>query len=638
MKKYTATILALIFILSLYPVQAQTRSVFWQRWDVLIDNVDTRSNRFDVTETHDVHFTGSFSFGSRVIALTNLESITNVRVSQNGQLLSPGCSERAGTYCEQMTRDGLSIRYYFHQPLSNESAVFQIEYTVVGALRVYEGGDQIWWTAIPDEHFGFSIGGSTVTLELPPGFGPREGIDRADTYGASGNVTVNGTTVRATAVGTIGGSEKFELRVQYPHDPQARIASWQANFDVQRQFDENIAPLLNLGILAISLFIVVGGPLAVLAFWYQRGRDPQVGPVPEFLSEPPSNLPPAIAGTLIDESADTRDIMSTLIDLAQRGYIVMEEDQTSGVFGIGVNRTFSFKRTDKSFNGDLRAYEKRVLKKVFSGNKMERTLDSLKNSFYSVIPRVQSDLYQELVREGLFKSDPATVRKLWYGIGVFILVLAGGAFFLLMTAFDGEPPIGAMLCLPMALGITGLVTLLLATYMPAKTRHGAEEAAKWGAFREYLQNLEKYGETGDAAKHFAEYLPYAVAFGLERSWVRKFDNLDYVPIPYWYYPRYVGGPYRGGYTAGTPLPGADYSDLARAGEVGFSPNAMADSLAGSLQSMSDGLTEMISSASRVITSKPQQSSSGSWGSGGSGWSGGGFSGGGSSGGGSAGFG
>ncbi|MBZ0292333.1 MAG: DUF2207 domain-containing protein, partial [Anaerolineae bacterium] len=448
MKKYIAVVLTFVLVVLVYPAQAQTRTVFWQRWDVLIDNVDTQANRFDVTETYDVNFTGSFSFGSRVIAMDNLESINNIQVSENGRSLSAGCSERPGTYCEQMTQDGLSIRYYFFEPLTNESANFEIEYTVIGALRIYEGGDQIWWTAIPDEHFGFSIGESTVTLELPAGFGPREGIDRADTYGVPGNVTVNGTTVRATAVETIDGNEKFELRVQYPHDPQARVPSWQADFDTQRQFEENVAPLLNLGLIAISLLIAVGGPLAVLAFWYQRGRDPQVGPVPEFLSEPPSNLPPAVAGTLIDESADTRDIMSTLIDLGQRGYMVMEEDQSTGIFGIGMNRTFSFKRTDKAYGSDLRPYEQRVIKKIFGGNRMERTLDSLKNNFYTAIPQVKKELYQELVSEELFKSDPDTVRKIWYGVGVFILILAGGAFFLMVGVLD-EAPVGAMMCLPM---------------------------------------------------------------------------------------------------------------------------------------------------------------------------------------------
>ena len=634
MRRYFVLVLTLLIVSQ--PAAAQTRSVFWQRWDVTITDVNVRDNRFQVTEDYDVHFTGSFSFGSRVVALTNLDSVDNVSVSQDGRPFTASCSENPGTYCVRMTQDGLSIRYYFLQPIANSSGNFQISYRVNGALRVYEGGDQLWWTAIPEEHFGFSIGSSTITVELPPGFGPREGIDRADTYGAPGSVTVSGTTVRATATRTITGNEKFELRVQFPHDSAARKPAWQESFDARRAYDETVGPLVNLGLLGMSLLIAVGGPLAVLAFWYQRGRDPKIGPVPAYLTEPPSDLPPAVVGALVDESVETRDIMSTLIDLGQRGYLVMEEDQRPGVFGIGVKREFVFKRTDKALNQGLRTYEKRMMNRIFSGGRKERTLESLRNSFYTAIPQIKNELYKEMVTENLFKTDPDTIRKFWYGVGVVGLV-GTVVLFSLIAGVSDDIPTGAFLCLPLALGLTSVFTLLMGTFMPAKTRLGAEEAAKWKAFREYLQNLEKYNDVESASSRFADYLPYAVAFGLDRSWVRKFARVDRVPIPYWYYPTYVGGPYRGGYVAGTPLPQADYSDLARAGGD-FNVNTMADSIAGSLQSMSDGLTEMINSASQVFTSKPQSSSSGSWSGGGGGWSGGGSSGGGSSGGGSSGFG
>jgi hypothetical protein len=182
--------------------------------------------------------------------------------------------------------------------------------------------------------------------------------------------------------------------------------------------------------------------------------------------------------------------------------------------------------------------------------------------------------------------------------------------------------------------------------MPAKTRRGAKEAAKWNAFEEYLRNLEKYQGMEEASAHFDQYLPYAVAFGLDRSWIRRFKQVEYMPIPPWYYPTYLGGPYGRGYIPGTALPrmsgnGGLPGELARAGEGGFSLDNMSGNLAAGLESISNGLSTMMESAARVMTSRPQQAasgSSGSWRSGGSRWSGGGFSGGGASGGGSRGFG
>ena len=41
--------------------------------------------------------------------------------------------------------------------------------------------------------------------------------------------------------------------------------------------------------------------------------------------EPPESLTPAEAGTLMDESADMRDITATMVDLAVRGHLRIEE-------------------------------------------------------------------------------------------------------------------------------------------------------------------------------------------------------------------------------------------------------------------------------------------------------------------------
>lgn len=637
----TVVLLAAVLLLSLGTVGAQSRSVYWSRWDVIIDNVDNVSNQFDVTETYEVDFTGTFRFGSAVIPQTNLERITNVSVSQDGVSFRQSCSESPGTFCLENTEDGLAITYFFLEQITNGTGNFEISYTVVGALRVYEGGDQLWWTAVPTEHYGFSIGSSTVTVQLPNGYAPREGVDPVETYGASASVDVRGTTVTARAT-RLDGDDYLEIRVQFPHNPNLRVPAWQGSFDQRRLYEETTQPIVTLGVGAISLLLGIGGLMSVYGLWYTRGRDPKVGPVPEYITEPPSNLPPAIVGTLLDEKADLRDVISTILDLAHRGYIVMEETQESGFMGIGKISKFVFKRTDKSFD-DLQPFEKRMANALFSGGRMERSLDSLTNNFYTYIPKLEGDLYDAVVREGLFTTKPSNTRNMWSAFAFLLFGAAGLAACLSFELMDSVTP--ALICIPIALGVVGAVALAVGQHMPAKTRKGAEEAAKWNAFRNYLYNLEKYDSVEAAAKHFDDYFPYAVAFGIDRSWVRKFSQLQTVPIPPWYFPTYLGGPYRRGYVAGTPLYGPQSGgfnpgELARAGDGGFSFDDVSGRMAGGLESISNGLTTMLNSASAAMTSRPQpsSSSSGRWSSGGRSWSGGGFSGGGSSGGGSRGFG
>lgn len=640
-RRATIAFVFLLLLLVTSSADAQSRSVYWERWDVVIDNVDIAVNSFDVTELYMVNFTGTFRFGLREIDSTNTEDIRNIQVYQDDQPLRQSCSEASGTLCVRGTEVGVEVTYYFLQPITNSSGRFRIKYTVIGALRVYEDGDQLWWQAIPEDHFGFPIGSSQITVQLPPGFAPREAIDPIETFGAAADVKVNGTTIAAQATAPIGGEGFFEIRVQYPHDPNARIPEWQSDFDRQRDYEENVQPVVNLGLGAIAFLIGLGGPFLIFALWYTRGRDPQVGPVPEYLTEPPSNLPPAVVGTLLDERADLRDVMSTIIDLAHRGYLAMEEERKEGMFGIGSTSSFTFKRTDKALD-DLRSFEQRVVNSMFGGNLMERTLDSLRNNFYTVIPQLQGELYEALLREGLFTAKPSSTRAFWGGVGSLILGLAAVAFIVGISMVESLSP--ALLCIPVALGATGVMAFVVGQHMPAKTRKGAEEAAKWNAFREYMRNLDKYGNLQEAVERFDDYLAYAIAFDVDRAWVRRFSQVENVPIPPWYFPTYYG-PYRRGYAAGTPLTrptgGVDPGELARAGDGGLSLDDAAKNISGGLDSVAKGLTTMLNDSARILTSRPQPQSSGSsgrWSSGGRSWSGGGFRGGGASGGGRSGFG
>jgi len=617
------------------PAQAQSRSLYWRRWDVSIDSIDTRANSFDVAEIHDIQFTsGLFRFGFRSIPLDRVERLENVRVREGETYLTPECTQRAGTYCVTVENNELQLVYYFLRPAQNERRVFVIEYTVVGGLRSYEDGDQLDWFAIAPDH-SFPIANATVTVRMPPGYAPREGVDPVVSYGAPTTVTVQGDLVTFTAPKQIGASEALEIRVQYPHDPEGRVASWQAEFDRQAAYENNVRPWLNLLLGGAALLLLVLGPLGVYYLWYSRGRDPEVGIVPEYLSEPPSDLPPAIAGTLVDEKADLQDIMSTLLDLAKRGYLVIEEDRTEGFFGIGASTTFTFKRTDKS-DSDLRGFEKLMLRKVFRG-KNTRTLDSLKNKFYRAIPQIQEALYKEVVREGFFRASPDDVRKMWSGVGVALMIIAVVLGVFAMTAVDFAE---ALICVPISLGVVAVALLIAAGRMPAKTAKGAEEAAKWKAFRQYLRNIRKYTDLEQATDLFNEYLPYAVAFGLERTWVNTFSRVPATPIPYWYYPVYRGGPWRGGYRRGQPMVDMRSPDIhSQLARPGMSLDGMAGGMFGSLNDMSNGLFSMLDSASRTFSSRPASSgSSGSWSGGGGGWSGGFSGGGGGGGGGSAGFG
>ena len=381
-RKIVVLCLMLMVLLGIsLPASAQSRSVLYEEWNVDIFDVNTTNNSFYVRETLKVRFSGTFRFGSRVIALNNLENIRDVRVTEAGVALRSMCTgEVPGTYCARSVEEGLSVVYYFNRTITNASQVFVIEYQVQGAIRVYDGGDQISWRDIPEEKCAYQGSSSVGTVRLPLGYAPREGIDPIVTYGAASDIRVNTTLVQATSRNGVGAYDFFDIRVQYPHDPNARKATWQDSFDSRRDFEENQKPIIDLGIIGLSLLVVISAPLGMYALWYTKGKDPKVGLVPEYLSEPPSDLPPAVVGTLVDERADLRDVLSTVIDLARRGYIVIEESKGKGLFGLPTAGEITFKRTDKPTD-DLLPYEKAIIKRIF-GRKLEKPMKSLQNKNY----------------------------------------------------------------------------------------------------------------------------------------------------------------------------------------------------------------------------------------------------------------
>jgi uncharacterized membrane protein YgcG len=390
----------------------------------------------------------------------------------------------------------------------------------------------------------------------------------------------------------------------------------------------------------LGLIILLGGPLAVYLLWYKRGRDLPVGIVPEYISEPPSDLPAPIAGALVDEKADLQDIIATITDLARRGVLRMEEQQKEGFLGIGSGRDYIFHLADE--NKATRPYEQTLIKGIFSGA-TERRMADLRQRFYTYIPTLQTELYNELVRAGFFPGNPNATRRNWLLLGIVALIISFVIACGLLTVLGDYSTLA--ICPGLALIATALGLIFVAPHMPRKTAKGAEEAAKWLAFKRYLQTIEKHGDLAEVKDKFEEFLPYGIAFGLERSLINKFKAVD-TPAPSWWgpviLPRYgYGYPHYGG-TLGGPAAGpVGEPPGPLAGEGGGIPSltGMSEGVGASLASMSEGLGAMLSSASSTLVSTPPpqtSSSRGGWS--GGGWSGGGFGGGGGGGGGSRGFG
>ena len=237
-------------------------------------------------------------------------------------------------------------------------------------------------------------------------------------------------------------------------------------------------------------------------------------------------MTPAEAGTLIDEYAHTRDITATIIDLAIRGYLVIDASEAVGK-GEPEPEEVLLHRTDKSAS-DLPLYEQRILDELFRKGKTV-SLDDLQYEFYSELSKIKAFIYDTLSRRGYTAMSLSTARGVWMAAG-FIgagVVVAGAVLLHKMGYFTPVP-------LFVAAALCAIQMPVFAWFMPRKTAKGRRALEKVRGLEEYIRRAAVDEIEAKAREaHFERLLPYAMAFGLSGRWAKAFEGL-YDQSPSWY--------------------------------------------------------------------------------------------------------
>lgn len=560
------------------PLGAQSRSLSLERFDATL--TVGADGGLEVVETLRFRFTGSWNGVFRSIPVEYEDDrgfryrldldVRDVRSGEGGELR------------HEISRDGRyrKIKVWVPDAVDREATVL-LRYDVGNGLRFFENHDELYWNVTGTE-WDIPIRRATARVVLPEGATGRRANAFTGAFGAKG------TDARVTEVDEGFVFENIdELGFR---EGMTVVVGWDPGV-VERPTEVDRA----ISFLGMNwmLFVPLVTWFGMWRLWLARGRDPKQRPVNPVYA-PPEGLTPAEVGTLVDNSVDMRDITATLVDLAVRGYLVIEEEESGRIARWLGQREYTFVRRDDADERALHPHERRLLDGLFVGRGGRVGTDDLERTFYREVPDIKDAVMERLVSGGYYPRRPDRELHVWIVVGLIFTVGAVVGLSVLAVAMALPPT-------PAVIGgvLAGLPVLIFGIFMPARSVKGVRTLEGILGFEEFLERVEsdRFRRMITSPEQFEAFLPYAMALKVEKQWARAFEDLYREP-PEWYRGR-------------TP-------------DVGFRATNFVASL--------DDVTSRTGSA---MASAPRSSSSSSSSSGFS--SGGGFSGGGFGGGGGGGF-
>ena len=412
---------------------------------------------------------------------------------------------------------------------------YVIAYKVVGAMNSFADHDELFWN-VDGGLWPVSKQSVTAGVTMPAG-SFREAACYEGAQGSREGCTVTGLNNFFTYSSTreLGSGEQMSIVTSLTKGavrvPAPLLEARKRQFP-QDAFDVN--PLT----VGIGLLLLVAGVGLIVRFWLAHGRDRAYltryyqandaapdRPEPVFQHEPvvvefepPQKLRPAELGLILDESADTKDVTATIVDLAVRGFLTISEVQGK--------RDWLLTRKSAEVAGML-PYEMTLFKGLFA-NRQQVKISELKGTFQSTLRSAEGEVYADAMSHKFFRARPDLVRLATVGVAILIALAGAGLTFLLGITFGGG-------LIGLAVVLVGVVLIVMHRAMASRTAAGREVMQKTLGFRLYMTTAEKYRQQfAEKAEIFTQLLPYAIVFGCVARWSKAFEGIDTSASNSWY--------------------------------------------------------------------------------------------------------
>jgi hypothetical protein len=465
-------------------------------------------------------FTGSFSGAYRDIPVLDGVQLSDFGVREAGSgryrpggNTALGSSDSPGTFGVERMEHG--YRVVWHYSAADETRAFELTYRVTGATKVYDDVVDVAWN-VWGSQWDFWLDNLDAEIAAASDTAPEQAWVRPRSLGVDPEVGADASV----AIDRVPEGEAVGFRAVFPRDAisstggakveagdgLAKIEDEEAALDDHYGTIDKLENFATDNALLLSL-IVAAAALTATAALVLAARERDTG-VPEYLPEPPEDVPPAVGYAIAHEGDyDQRIVLATLMDLVDRGFYEARP-------AAGEDLDLEIRRGERSGVAGLQPYETETLE--FFDELIGDEWVAL-GSMSDRIPKHSSTWrtrWQSLngsledAEEGAISWD-----RDYRGLRALIALAAMIVFGLLIALIWARSH-------RIGIPVTGLVaTLLLIFVPPSNWLRRLEPAARernerWSAFEKWTRDFPRLEDDPPATlKLWRRILVYAIAFG-----------------------------------------------------------------------------------------------------------------------------
>ena len=504
-------------------------------------------------------------------------------VNEAGEVeyLTEATTEASGTY-EIEDRANENLRFKVYYPANDETVEFVYEYELEALVMNYSD------TADLNRRFGTNDYTTDVTVKIIlPGLVENPDDFRAWGYGApQGEVSLIEEDGRSVVYATVPNqtpSQFVEVQTIFPltmtpDNPNVIDEPMREeiinNSEAQVQIDrEQYQSDRQRTIVVVGIALLFPPLVALYATWYyfnqKRKLNPNPVKLPKHIYELPEDITPALMATAYFRTTATADdFAATVVDLARKGYLQLEEvpKEKRGLLSFGGDKTTVrvTRRSDTPRAADLLRHEQEALEFILPAGESTITLEELeqKTKKSSSFQKSQYNHWETFlsnthvrgrqISKGAHstrsKSQVFAIISLMAPVVVTLLLVFLGTGLVIQWNVLGDSVnllIGYVAAMLVTI-IWAIVLLILTFNRPIRTAEEDYNRQMWQGFANMLEDIGNFNMREIASLPLWEaFLVYAISLGVADKVTKAMEmefsaaELDSLGMGHGYY----GNPY-----------------------------------------------------------------------------------------------